>query len=923
MPSQLSPIFRGRASERDRLGGLLEKVRGGESAALVIRGEAGIGKTALLDQCIRQAADFRVARIAGAESEMELPFAGLHQLCAPMLAAAQRLPDPQRDALSVAFGLISGDAPDRFLVALATLSLLAEAALDRPLLCVVDDAQWLDSASGQVFGFVARRILAESVLMLFAVRDPAPDHHLDGVAALTLPGLDGDDSRALLAAASPGRIDDRVRDRLVDESRGNPLALLELPRGMTSAELAGGFPVPESSDLPGQLEEHFHRRLAALPKASRQLMLVAAADPTGDVALLLRAARTLGIEQEVAAPFDTDQLVEIGTEVRFRHPLVRSAIYSGASSEDRRTAHSALAAAIDPESDPDRRAWHRSLAAAGPDEEVAAELERSAGRARSRGGLAAAAALLGRSVTLTVDPQRRADRALAAAQAQLRAGAFGEALNQLTTATSGPLDELTSARIELLRGQIAFASGDPNEASAQLLSAALRLESFDLLLARDTYLHAWVAAYFANDLGARATLAIVSEAARHAAQPEGTPRSSDHLLDGLAALITEGPAAAAPTLVPAIDAFTSGAAPADELLLFGSHAGMAAITLWDFERFREIAARQLELVRSSGALALLPIVLTANARVAVHLGEFERADLMFSEVQAVLQATGTRFAPYGPMWLAALQGNEDVAAPLIDAAIATAESQREGMGVQTAHWASAVLYNGLGRYGEALAAAQQVIDGTVKLHLYGWALTELIEAAVRCHQPDVATQALAQLTAATSVRRSEWGLGVEARARALLSDGDAADAAYREAITHLSRTGLRPDLARSHLLYGEWLRRQARRVDAREELRIAHDLCSDIGMSAFADRAVNELRATGATVRKRRDDTRDDLTAQEELIARLAVQGRTNTEIGAQLYLSPRTVEWHLRKVFTKLNVTSRRALPDALPTRAGGAVSK
>ncbi len=458
MAPQRPPVFRGRTTERERLSRLLDRARGGESAALVVRGEAGIGKTALLDYCAGEASDFQVVRVAGVESEMELPFAGLHQLCAPMLAAVYLLPEPQQNALRVAFGLMSGDPADRFLVGLATLSLLAEVALKRPLLCVVDDAEWLDAASGQVFGFVGRRLLAESVLMFFGARSPTDDRHLAGLPELALHGLTDADAQALLAAATPGRLDAGVRDRFVAETRGNPLALLELPRGMTAAELAGGFPGPRSGDLPSQLEEHFLRRFESLPEATQRLMLLAAAEPTGDVALLWRAAQALGIRGDAAEPPGAEQLVEFGAQVRFRHPLVRSAVYSRASGQDRRAMHLALAAAMDPHNDPDRRAWHRALAAEGPDEEVASELERSAGRAQSRGGLAAAAAFLQRAVALTPEPAQRSERALAAAQASLQAGEFDAALGLLTTAEAGALDEIQGARIDLLRGQVAFAS---------------------------------------------------------------------------------------------------------------------------------------------------------------------------------------------------------------------------------------------------------------------------------------------------------------------------------------------------------------------------------------------------------------------------------------------------------------------------------
>jgi DNA-binding CsgD family transcriptional regulator/tetratricopeptide (TPR) repeat protein len=915
MPTRRSSVFRGRTSERDQLRGLLDKVREGESAALVVRGEAGIGKTALIDHCVEQADGVHVVSIAGIESEMELPFAGLHQLCASMLPQVESLPEPQQNALRVAFGLVSGDAPDRFLVALATLGLLSEVALQRPLAVVVDDAQWLDAASAQVFGFVGRRILAESVLMLFAVREPTEDRHLAGLPEVLLHGLTDHDARALLLTATPGRVDVHVRDRIVAETRGNPLALLELPVDMTAAELAGGFVVPHSADLPLRLEENFLRRLEALPEATQRLMLVAAADPTGDVTLLWRAAATLGIGRDAAAAADAEQLVEIGGRVRFRHPLVRSAIYSGVSVEDRRAVHLALAAAMDPEIDPDRRVWHLASAAAGPDEEVASELERSAGRAQSRGGLAAAAAFLQRSVALTQDPDRRADRALAAAQAQLQAGAVDEALRLLAAAEIDAQTELQRARVDLLRGKIASAGGPSTEASAQLLKAARRLEPLDVSLARATYLDAWAAAMLAGLLG-KSQLREVSEAAR-AAPPSPDPHLPDLLLDGLSLLIAEGLAAATPTLRQAVRSFPHEELSVEKGLQWGALASTAAATLWDFGSMEASNSRQTELARRAGALAPLCITLTADVFNLVWRGELAAAAALAAEAETVSDATGIRIAPYGPLLLAGVRGDERHGLMFIEAVVEHARARGEGTAAQVGLWANAVLYNGLARYEQALPLALQASEEAPEFFIGPWALPELIEAAVRTSNDALAARAVERLAGSTRWSESDWGRGIFARCQALVSRDETAEECYREAIDSYSRTPLRPDQARAHLLYGEWLRRRSRRVDARDQLRIAHDMFTEIGMLAFAERALHELRATGATVRKRREDTRDDLTSQEELIARLAVEGRTNPEIGAQLFLSPRTVEWHLRKVFAKLGITSRRGLRDVLPAQA------
>ena len=850
------------------------------------------------------------------QSEMELPFAGLHQLCAPMLDRLDALPDPQQDALRVAFGLTTGRAPDRFLVALAALGLLAEFAQKHPLLCIVDDAQWLDSASGQVFGFVARRLVAESVLMLFGIREPSEERHLVGLPELILHGLANDDAQALLAAAVPGRVDPRVRDRVIAETRGNPLALLELPKGMTAAELSGGFPVPHSRDLPGQLEEHFLRRLETLPEATQHLVLLAAADPTGDVALLWRAAETLGVGRE-AVVADTEQLVEIGAQVQFRHPLVRSAIYSGASSEERREVHLALVAAMDPQTDPDRRAWHRGLATAGPDEEVASELERSAARAQARGGLAAASAFLERSVALTEDSQKRAERALAAAQAQIQAGAFDGAARLLATAESDAQTEFQRARIDLLRGRIASTAGTDTEACAQLLKAARRLEPLDVGLARETYLEALAAAMYAAHLERSGQLREVALAARAASVSSDPSRLSDLLLEGFSLLVTEGLAAATPTLQEAVRASSGEELSVERGLQWGAMAVTAAAILWDFESMAQVVLRQTEFARRSGALASLCIALTGSVYVTAWCGDLATAATLATEQDALTEATGIRQAPVGAVLHAALRGDEHHSSTIIEAAIDLANARGEGMAATDGHWAAAILSNGRSCYEEALARSMRATEAPA-LHFVAWALPELIEAAVRTGNDALAVDAFERFADRTKATRGNWARGIYARCQALVSNGETAEEHYRTAVECLSRTALRPEHARSHLLYGEWLRRQNRRADARAQLRSAHDMFNGMGMLAFAERARHELRATGETVRKRQEDTRNDLTPQEEHIARLAAEGRTNPEIGAQLFISARTVEWHLRKVFTKLGITSRRGLRDALPERAG-----
>ena len=916
MATQRLPAFRGRAAEREVLDRLLEDVRGGQSGALVIRGEAGVGKTALLRYAARQAAGFRVVQVAGVESEMELPYAGLHQLCAPMLTQIDALPDPQQAALRVAFGLTSGDAPDRFLVALATLGLLAHFAGERPLLSFVDDAQWLDGASGQVLGFVARRLLAESVAIVFAVREGSDDEgQLVGLPELSLDGLPDEDARALLETVVPGRLDEGIRDRIIAETRGNPLALLELPRGMSAAELAGGFGLPSAGDLGDHIEERYAARLGRLPEPTQRLMLLAAADPVGDATLLWRAAQTLGIGREAAAAAANDHLLDIAARVRFRHPLVRSAVYQSASATERRAAHSALAAAIDPEVDPDRRAWHRAQAATGADEAVATELEQSAGRAQARGGLAAAAAFLERSASLTADPGRRVERMLAAAQVNVQTGGFDVALGLLAAAESDAPDELSRARVELLRGRIASA-GTGSDAPLQLLKAAKRLESLDVALAggrTSTPGERLCSRGISRRTGAASPRCRVPCSA---APRPATPGASDVLLDGLALLAVDGRAAAAPNLRQAVDAFRSDGASVEEWLQWGVLASSAAVTLWDFDSWDAVSTRQVELARSSGALALLSIALNGQGMIATWSGDFEAAAALGAEDEALKQATGVHIAPYGSMLRAAYEGRTEDASALIDASLADSVARGEGLGVALSRWTSAVLHNALGRYEDALAASQHVVDDAPGLYISTWTLVELIEAAVRSGKGDLADDAYERFVATANAGDSDWALGLEARSGALLVEGHAAESLHREAVERLGRTRLRPDLARAHLLYGEWLRRESRRVDAREQLRTAHDIFSAIGAEAFAERARRELLATGEQVRKRREDTRAELTPQEEHIARLARDGRTNPEIGAELYISARTVEWHLRKVFTKLGITSRKGLQDALPSR-------
>jgi DNA-binding CsgD family transcriptional regulator/tetratricopeptide (TPR) repeat protein len=898
-----TPGLLGRRMECAALDRLMTDVLAGRSRVTVLRGEAGVGKSALLAYFSHRAAGWHVATATGVESEMELAYSGLHQLCAPMLDHLERLPAPQREALATVFGQSEGPAPDRFLVGLATLTLFAEVAEQQPLACIVDDAQWLDPVSAQILAFVARRVLVERVALVCAARSGIGDDVFAGLPELSIRGLGDSHARELLLTNVRGSLDEAVREQIIAESRGNPLALLELPRTWNDAELAGEFGLPDSRPVTSKIEQSYVRRVLLLPRDTQLLLLVAAAEPLGDVSLLQRATDTLGIDMVAAGPAVDEGLLQVRGRVQFAHPLARSAAYRTATDHDRRAAHRALAEATDSETAPDRRAWHRAAAAPGLDEEVATELERSARRAQARGGVAATAAFMQRAVALTGDPARRVERALAAAHASIQAGAFDAALEPLATAETGPVDQFQCARLGLLRGHVAFASGLGGNAPELLLKAARRLEPHDLELARETYLTAYVATVFAGRPAGEDVLLEICRAVR-ALPPPAAPRPGDLALDGLALLTTAGRAAATPTLQRAAKALAD--APAEDRLWLGS--GLAASILWDVEGTRAISARQVQSLRDRGALAQLPTELSALAMGEAWIGDFPAAASLATESDSVAAATGSPIAPYGLLRLRALQGRETDASALIASAIDRAATAGQGMAAGQGDWAAAVLYNGLARYEEAASAARQA-TALVFEPLSTHVLPELVEAAAREGEGELAHDALEPLAETTQASGNDVALGIEARCRALLSDGAAADDLYREAIDRLSRTQLRPELARAHLLFGEWLRREGRRRDAREQLRTAHEMLVAIGMEAFAERARRELVATGEKVRKRSVETRDELTPQEEQIARLARAGMSNREIGTQLFISGRTVEWHMRKVFTKLGIGSRRQL--------------
>jgi DNA-binding CsgD family transcriptional regulator len=920
-PSRRANALTGRLDERDALDGLIDAVRAGESRALVLRGEPGVGKTALLEYVLEQASELRVVRAAGVQSEMELAFAGLHQLLASMLDRLEELPLPQGEALRTVFGLSSGRPPDQFFLGLAVLTLLSDVAEEQPLLCVVDDAQWLDRASADVLAFVARRVDRESVGLIFAARTASDD--LVGLPELFVERLSEAEAGRLLDSILTAPLDPRVRDQIVSETRGVPLAMLEVLRELSPAELAGGFGLAGGSPASGSVEETFRRRIDALPSDSRRLMQLAAADPVGDPLLVWRAAERLGISIDAATPPAEAGLLEFGARVRFRHPLVRSAAYWSASLQERREVHRALGEVTDSELDPDRHAWHRANAAAGPDEDIAEELDRSAGRAQARGGLAAAAAFLERSAQLTLEPARRTERLLAAARGKRDAGAFEAALELLATLESAPLDSHSTAEVEHLRGQIALEQQRGSDAVELLLGAARRFAPLDAPRAREAHLEALLAALWAGDLDRPGSVRAAAEAARAAPAGPEPQRTADVVLDALAIRLTEGYEAGSPLLTRALELLLAEDMGTDEvgrsLWLAASRATQAiAAELWDADAVHTLATRQLAVARETGALVHLRLALNFLGGTLTYSGELAMAELLFDEDRLVAEATGNQPVRYNDVLIAIWRGEEAKATELLEAARHEARARGMGRFVTSLTYLESVFSNALGRYETAREAAWRALEHE-HLGFGSLIVPELAEAASRTGDAALLKTALDWVTERARVTPTEWALGSEARVRALSSDGEAAEALYREALERFGRTRFRIELARTHLLYGEWLRRERRRVDAREQLRTAEGMLSTMGVEAFADRARRELLATGETVRKRRVETRGDLTAQEAQIARLAREGLTNPEIGAQLFISARTVQYHLRKVFLKLGINSRVELDRVLPGDPAG----
>ena len=914
----------GRHAETRALTDLVDHVRAGRSRVLVVRGECGLGKTALLDWVVEHAGDCQVLRADGVEAEMELAFAGLHQLLAPILSRLDNLPPPQRDALQMAFGFREGAAPDRFFIALAVLSMLADTAKQQPMICLIDDVQWLDRASAQALAFVARRLGDESVGLIFATQ--LATEELSGLPELHLDGLSNADARTLLDRALNAPLDPVIREQIVTESRGNPLALLELPRGITPAQLAGGFALPAVMPVASRLEDSFMRRLEALPPATKEILQLAAADPVGEPSVRWNAATRLGLDPGAATPAIEAGLIDFGTRVQFHHPLIRSVVYRSTPVADKRNIHRALADATDPRLDPDRRAWHRAQAASGPDETVAAELEGSAERALARGGVAAGAAFLELAAVLTPAPDRRAARMLAAAKAKRDAGALDAALGLLVRVEAGPHDALQAAQVEYLRGEIAFDQLRVREAAQLLQSAAGRFESLCAESSREARLRALDAAmWLAGPDGPDRSSIMATATAAAAGPPSPQPqRAVDVLLDAFVARFTDGYAAAAPLFNRAIEMLLTADVVAGQpdswLPITRSKMGATlAAEVWDAQSWYALALRETQFDRTTGAPIHLQFALHYLAWTLLLRGEFEKAAAVVEEDCATAAATGNPPLRFSRLLLAAWRGQREKACELIEETTASAEAEGKCKVADFAAYGRAVLTNGFGRHADALAAIKPVFDHD-HVGMGALVIPELVEAASRTGNVEILGAARDWMTVRAKATPTPWALGIDARIAALLADGDAAESLYRESLEHLGHTQVGLERARGHLIYGEWLRRQNRRIDARAELRTAKEMFSAMGADAFADRAHRELLATGESVRKRSSATgvvSVDLTPQELQVARLAQEGLSNNEIGGQLFISPRTVQYHLRKVFAKLSIRSRSELAHVLPASA------
>jgi DNA-binding CsgD family transcriptional regulator len=917
----------GRGAEKQALRQVLDSVRGGRSCALLLRGEPGVGKSALLGYAVTQARDMQVVRIQAVESESHLGFAAAHQLLMPFLPALGRLPEPQRQALGVAFGLVSGPPADPFLVGLAALTLLSDAAEVRPVLCVIDDAHWLDQESADLLRFVARRLLADRVGMLFAVRE-APAIDPQPLPELVVHGLPDQAAYALLKASIAQPIDPAVAAHLVTQTGGNPLAVVEAARELTPDQLTGAVPLTEPLAVGPRLEDAFLRRVRELPADTRALLLVAAAGSSGEGEPLWRAAAELGIPESAATAAEVAGLMTFWPEVRFEHPLVRSAVYHAATAAQRRAVHRALATAS--ELDPVSRAWHLAAATVRPDESIAAAVESAADDTRSRGGFAATALLLERAAQLTPDPERRAERELAAAQVHLLAGTVGRAETLLDEASRSLRDPPRIAEATRLQGRIEATCGRPAEAVVTLVEAARRLRSFDPLATRDTLLSALESSVYAGWAPSAALLGAIAELAGDLPEA-GVPDDSAPalLLQGYTARLTAGYAAGVPALRGAIDALLRGQADPDFASWHFELAAVAGADLLDETAVERITTAWIDGARRSGALARLAVGLAFRSIfVDAPCGRLSSAHTANAEAEELGQVTHNArvVPPTGAHRVIILAlGGDEVAARETAAAVARDAPSRGAAGEAAfAAYAVGVLELSLGNYGAAVSCLEPgYVDGTPLVGTQ--ALPDLVEASVRAGRRDLTEGALQRLVERASASPTTLARGLLARSQALVAPTEEAQERYEEALRLLDGTRAVPQLARTHLLYGEWLRRQRLRRQARDQLRAALDMFEATGLEAFAERTRVELRATGERIRKKVLGDLEELTPREAQIAALVSEGEGNRQIAAQLFVSPSTVEYHLGKIFRKLGVTSRTQLAHHVSRQginAGGTVT-
>lgn len=894
-----------RHSERARLDDFLGGIRAGRSPTLLLDGGAGVGKTVLLNYLIGEAGGVQILSMTGIQSEVTLAYAALHQLCRPISNLIDHLPAPQRDALRTIFGEVQGRSPDKFLVGLAILGLLSRAAEEQPLLCVVDDAQWVDPLSAQVLGFVARRLVAEPIGMVFATRTGSDVTWAEGVSRLGIGGLPLSDARQLLRSLVPGRVDPRAVERIVDESEGNPLVLVEAARALRPAEIATGIMLSRPY-RPSELEGHFARQLETLPPDTRTLLLVAAAEPFADPAAIARAAARLGVAQGASDPASRLGLCEPGETVRFRHPLVRAAVYRHASPASLRAAHAALAATYDPAGDPVLLAWHRSLAATGVDEEAAVELADAADRILSRGGPATAAELLRQARAITPDGDLRDRWTLMTAQAELLAGHFDGAERELIMLSARSASERLRAEAKLVAARLAFSRSRGGATIALFLDAAEDLVRIDAKAAQEAFLEAMSAALFAGVLTEDAGLPQVARQWQTVGGALGDDPA--HLMEGLSSVVLSDDAGAWSELRKSLEQYRRAAAAGispDGLWL----ACVAAAAAWDLETWDVVSARHVATARDRGDFSELPIALSSRAFVPLFKGDLDAAADIVMEMDTITAATGEAVSPYGAIGLAAIRGHADTLTSLVETATADAQRRADGTGIAIAHWGTALFSNSCGQYQRAAESARKAVALHHSLHATGgWAMVELVEALARSDKRDEAKEVASHFAALAEAGGTVWATAVLNRAKGLISDDDAAEAHFLEALRGLSGTAARLDLARTNLVYGEWLRRRRRLSDARAQLTLAYESFASMGADGFAARALAELRAAGASARPSASAP-TGLTPQESHIARLASQGLTNSEIASRLFLSPRTVEYHLSKVFTKLKIGSRHEL--------------